>query len=593
MAKQMRMEALDPPPKRIRPAVNRREPAIWIRRLRVLRELGPGPEQIIRDIELRRGLNIIWAPPHAPTAGNRLFESGVAGHTAGKTTFCRLLRYALGEGTYAADAMRRRIRHRLPSGWVVAEVSVAGELWTVARPLGLGAHPFAMLGGGIEEATTGGERPDYRDFLDAVAGAVVADLPTSRFPTRNEAIGWEHVLPWLSRDQECRFANFLEWRHTSSDSDAPALSADERQFLIRSVLGLITGQEREEQERNAALLNQKKEADRHFPLWEHQAAVDHSRVEEVLGLNLPMPASGLFGSKARAELDRRRAELSRMREELEASDRREELRKKMEKAIRAEANAQRDVEELENRHSVEFATLSQVSAYDLAERQASVLEALPPSREYCGVPIALARAHDCPLLSTRPIDLEQRRSEKTAAEELELQREVVRSLAMMLTAKREALETARMATIDARRAYLTASTEYTRKSEQILREQSELDHADRLVREAERAARHAEEQAEAVKRLTAEIAESYKRQEDFRRQSDKALGQFSSTFDYVVRAILGEEVEARVDSSGRSLSLVVEHRGERESAAVATVKLLAFDLAALRKLCKTWRPGWR
>ncbi len=579
MPTQLRMETLDPR-KRIRPAQNNPEPVIWIRRLRVLRELRPGPEQIIRDIELRRGLNIVWADPQGPSE-NRLFENGVAGHTAGKTTFCRLLRYALGEGVYAAASMRQRIRDRLPSGWVIAEVSVAGQLWTVARPLGLGAHPFAIFGGTIEEVTTSVERTDYRAFLEAVAGAVVADLPISDFPTRDEAIGWEHVLPWLSRDQECRFASFIEWRHSSSESDTPALSTDERQFLVRSVLGLITRHERDERERNAALLNQKKEADREFLLWEHQAAVDHSRAEVVLRQSSALPASGLLGSETRAELDRRRADGSRMREELEASDCRQDLQKEMEETIRAEANAQRDLEEVENHHGVAAAAVLQATADALTEEQASLLETLPPSSEFCGAPISMARIHNCPLLISSTIDIEQRRSVRTAEEELELQRELVRSLAVKLAARQEALEKAQVATTEARRAYLTASTEYARERERLLREQSELDHADGLVQQAEDSGLRAEEQAETLERLTTEIAESYQRQEEFRRESDQALGEFSSTFDYVVRAILGSEVQARVESSGRSVSLVVEHNGERDSAALATVKLLAFDLAAL------------
>ena len=78
-----------------------------------------------------------------------------------------------------------------------------------------------------------------------------------------------------------------------------------------------------------------------------------------------------------------------------------------------------------------------------------------------------------------------------------------------------------------------------------------------------------------------DIEASYARQDQIRREGREALDRFSATFDYVVRAIIGDEVEALVDTSGRSLSLVVEHHGERDSAALATVKLLAFDLAAL------------
>ncbi|MGH7623733.1 MAG: hypothetical protein ACREOJ_00250, partial [Gemmatimonadaceae bacterium] len=84
-----------PAPRAPQPAPDRRDAVVWISRLSVLRKLDHAPEHLIRDIKLRRGLNIIWTPPAATQAG-ALFEPGLAGHTAGKTTFCRFLRHALG-----------------------------------------------------------------------------------------------------------------------------------------------------------------------------------------------------------------------------------------------------------------------------------------------------------------------------------------------------------------------------------------------------------------------------------------------------------------------------------------------------------------
>ncbi|PKN50028.1 MAG: chromosome segregation protein SMC, partial [Deltaproteobacteria bacterium HGW-Deltaproteobacteria-20] len=219
MTVQLRLPGVDPP-QQVRPAADRGEPVLWVRRIRVLRELQPGDEYVVRDVELRRGLNIVWAPPEASTNGNALFRSGVAGHTAGKTTFCRLVRHALGEGGFAAEATRRRIRETLPAGWLLAEVVVAGRLWTVARPFGLGHHPFCVEASDADQVLAGGERVEFQMFLDAVGTAVTGPLPACRFPTREESVRWPHILPWLTRDQECRFADFLEWRHSSSGSDA-------------------------------------------------------------------------------------------------------------------------------------------------------------------------------------------------------------------------------------------------------------------------------------------------------------------------------------------------------------------------------------
>ena len=41
-----------------------------------------------------------------------------------------------------------------------------------------------------------------------MADATLGGLPTRAFPSSGASLRWEHILPWLSRDQECRFADF-------------------------------------------------------------------------------------------------------------------------------------------------------------------------------------------------------------------------------------------------------------------------------------------------------------------------------------------------------------------------------------------------
>jgi hypothetical protein len=544
----------------------------------VVRELAAGDEYIVRDVELRRGFNIVWAPPHEAPEGNALFQNGVAGHTAGKSTFCRLVRYALGEGTFAPDGTRRRLRQKIPNAWVLGEVVIDDVGWVVARPLGIGPRSFCIRGTGIEEATDRTvRRLEYQEFLDAIGAVTTGRLAAARFPASDEPVRWEHLLPWLSRDQECRFADFLEWRHSSSDSEAPALTVEERQFVVRSVLGLISDAERLEQQVNARLVLDRKNATQREPLFLHQARTDHARASNALDKELPLPSTPLFGSQAREELERLRASLRQREQGLAEGDRRADLRKELERTISVETNARRDLEESEARLAMEQAALAQLAG----NNQSSLLAALPPPRDYCNVPMTLAREQGCPLAVSRPTDLGSKRSERTAAQEREGQRRLVQTLEAAAANHHAALAAAEAATVVARRGFVSAATAFDEQRGRILEERARLTQIARLVQDAESAWRQASEHADAIVRLTREIEESYTRQEQLRSERREAITHFSNTFDYLVRAILGEEVVGRVETAGRSLSLSVEEHGERDSAAIATVKLLAFDLAAL------------
>ena len=61
MSPQLRLPGLDPP-KQIRPEAGRKTPVFWVKRIRVVRELKPGDDVIVRDVTLRPGLNVVWAP---------------------------------------------------------------------------------------------------------------------------------------------------------------------------------------------------------------------------------------------------------------------------------------------------------------------------------------------------------------------------------------------------------------------------------------------------------------------------------------------------------------------------------------------------
>lgn len=573
---QMRLPGIDPP-HQVRPAAERLASAFWVRRLRVLSELASGDQYIVRDVELRRGLNIVWAPPQSAGADNALFRDGMAGHTAGKTTFCQLLRHVLGERGFAPDSVRRRIRTKLPTAWVGAEVVIDDVSWVVARPLVIGPRPFCLRDGVLADVAEKADRLDYKEFLGALAESTTSRLAMARFPASEALVGWEHVLPWLARDQDCRFSDFLGWRHSSSGSEAPALNVDERQFIVRSVLGLISDAERAEQQTNARLIAERKEAARLEPLFRHQAETDRARLAKALGKDLPLSSTPLFGSETRAELARRWQDFEARERALADADRRKELQAVLEEANRHEGALKKSLEEAESR----LALVQESVAALAGNEQSGLLAGLPPSRDFCNVPLHVAQEKGCPLAVGRPTGLAARRSERTAAEELEAERQLAASLAQEVGRIERAGKAAAEETAKARLAYLSASTTHEEARAQLQTERATLRQLEQLVEAAEGAAQEAAANAEAIVQLGRDIEESYARQDKIREGQQAAISRFSSRFNYVVGAIIGDKVSGRVDTSGRSLSLTVEEHGERESAAIATVKLLAFDLAAI------------
>jgi len=574
---------LAPPASAPDPREDRSEPNVWVRRLWILRELRAGDPHVVRRVELRRGLNILWAAPTDVGVDNRLFQGRLSGHTAGKTTFCRLIRHLLGEPTFATQAGRHRLRGKLPSAWVVGEVMIGGELWTAARPLGIGPHPFAVRGAPIDGVFSGSERLDYKAFVAAIEAATVVNLPVTRFAGEDAPIRWENVLPWLSRDQESRFASFIEWRDSTSESESPQLTADDRHLLVRTMLDLISDEERAEQAKNARLVAKKQLAAERAPLLAHQAEVDDKRLAELLGIGRSKANGPLFTGDPQALLTARREALeATVRAARERSGEGVDLRRQTwEAAVAIRVEATRDLRDAEARLDAERAAATEANDGAPPQTQLALLgTTLPPGRAFCSVSLAVARAEGCPLASAPPAEVRARRGKKiddTAA----TPEEVLSALELQRKLLQSALASAKSAEHDAQRALADADASHRAEAATLEKERATLAQIERMLGHADATRREVEATEEELARLEKELRRSYDRQEGFRKHHAAALGKVSDRFAYVVRALLGDMMGGRIEDDGRHLALRVDEHGDRESAAVATIKLLAFDLAAL------------
>lgn len=234
----------------------RSEPDVWVSRIMILERITPNPV-IIRDIALSRGLNIIWAEE----AEDDKPMAKITGHSAGKTTFCRLLRYVLGERTFGPKAAMELIRKAFSDGYIAAEVHVRGRIWAVRRPLGSGRMSSIKEDASIEELLEQRGRTVTQESYSQEVGleSLLDDLETGGIVQTGEPIQWAHILAWCTRDQEARFQNIHDWRSPRSEADTPSfrfLKAGPL-FVMRAVLGLFLPDELKGEERLAELQRDK------------------------------------------------------------------------------------------------------------------------------------------------------------------------------------------------------------------------------------------------------------------------------------------------------------------------------------------------
>lgn len=212
-------------------------PRLWVRRLAIFKDR----QTLIRDVRLKPGLNIIWTPDMSSSGRNAL------AHGSGKTTFCRLLRACLGEQGYATESQRSRIMARLPHGMFAAEILIDGVCWVTIRPLGLPGGEFVAQADMIEDAIARGRREGDQGSIDPVIfDSFFSTLTGATPPEISREQVWDVLRAWLTRDQECRLADILAWRssQTQTRSRAQMLGETAKLTMVRLALRALDAEER-------------------------------------------------------------------------------------------------------------------------------------------------------------------------------------------------------------------------------------------------------------------------------------------------------------------------------------------------------------
>lgn len=189
-------------------------PRLWFQRFAILRHPVFVKENIIRDFPLERGLNIILGRSDENISLTERPDFSASGHSVGKSSFCRLLRYLLTEPEVGSSRHRNQLLRRLPEAWVAAEVMINGCKWAIARPLNSGRQQ--RIGRDIDIETlfasdfSGLNKKEYEQVLSSLLPPGL-NLPDRQFT-------WLDLLAWLTRDQNARLRSFWAWREPSQEN---------------------------------------------------------------------------------------------------------------------------------------------------------------------------------------------------------------------------------------------------------------------------------------------------------------------------------------------------------------------------------------
>jgi hypothetical protein len=542
-----------------------------VRRLVIWSE--PGSK--VREILLRPGLNIVWSPD-AADRGSSKGSASTLGHGSGKTLFCRLLRYCLGEDRFAPDALRDAIASAFKDGLVGAEVVLDGRTWAIVRPLAFARRTVAVCDGNLDELAAGSEpSTGMAPFLAAVERALLRDAVAALDPAGKEGVTWLTALAWLSRDQECRFDGVLDWRSAASESGSPVrpLADAERLEALRAFLCALTTEEQALRREVAELESRRDGAERER--GRRDWAVIQQR-ERLAARFATSPGEGtlamdFFRKQARARL----ASVSTVSSTGPVRDL---------DALRARYEEGRDVYEKLNATlaGLDAAIPEQEEVVRRVRGEAGAFtfkthRAEHPVCQICEVPVDRVLAEGCKLSHELP-DLEKiraRRDQLTREiEELTTRVETARrkreQIAFELTQARDGAEAAWRQLLAAERAReLQSDVWYDAR-----RGVDEVERLAELQAAAETAGAEADE-------LDAEVGKKRERIASHRDQQSKVIRHVSKHFDAIVRELVGDEARGRVTLDGNGLHLGIELGGDRSTAAIDSLKVLAFDVAAL------------
>ena len=550
------------------PEPGRIGPKLWVRRVVIWRE----PNVILQDVPLRPGFNIVWSPdsqkPDSPI-----------GHGGGKTTFCRLFRFCLGEDTFAPDDLRRRIGEVFPKGWVGAEIVLDGDVWTVLRSLGHRRRDIVQAGGSLDNAFLEERKATgMASLIDAFTRSFMGNSPKLMPSSIGSEGAWKALLAWTTRDQECRFSHALNWRSSDSDSSSPVVnrSAEDKLLVVRAAIrGLsrdevAAQQEEERQRKNAA---GKKS---HLGRLEWQLGMARNNLPASLKKQgMAPPGTPIDISLLKKTAADQLSKLLKLPEGVNPADV-EEARRERDLAKEESDRFQGEVKLLAGQIAAKQETRSFIAG-ELPEAHARLVNEKNPVCPICKVRIDKALADGCHI-STQTCDLYSLQMEISRKREQvkELEREISSLRRNEPTLQAEAARCKkRFDELD--RALKTIEKSHDASSASVRAAQKVIEDVNQyeaLFANYDRARSAAEKMGDKLEKTRTSIAK-------YRGSSSASITSLSNWFDVVLRELVPGDIRGFAKLDGNGLKLDVELGGYRSTVAIDSLKVVAFDLAIL------------
>jgi hypothetical protein len=547
------------------------EPRLWIRRL----ALFENSKTLIRDIHLKPGLNIIWSPDMSSKDRDAL------AHGSGKTTFCRMLRACLGEPGLATDDQRTRIMTRLPDGFAATEIIIDGECWVALRSFGLGKS-YATKADSIEEALARGPQESDPDSIDPVINEAFFTNLQGRSPLEvgDENI-WDVFRAWLSRDQDCRLTDILAWRSpkTQSHSCAQQLSEANKLAMVRLALRALDPQEQQAAMREKELRKAEEDGRERQAYAEKRRHDRLAAVRDDLGVGKNVSLEDTLDQKGLVSL----------------------AEEKLKEAMRAELPKPPDmsalVEQLNTLH-VEQATLAREkqASKNEAERGRDEAQRLRSEADLGEIDITQGKIRVCSIckvsidevlaegcnISLEKCDIEALKSsikeKQDKAVALEQEAQGLENKAQQLAAKIGQVEQQ----IQSVNKNLNAANTANQKSQKAaLSAQDEIYRARRILDDVRSLSENEKDEPSPLPTKELETVRAQLTQG--RKRAGQAIQDLEERYRGVMHAWLPKGVDGSVKLDGKGLKVFAQFsdRGEVSTAALDSLKILAFDLAVL------------